>query len=335
MPTNDDIMDLAQQQDGKDYIFGREDSPKDPDPEAFDCSELVEWVCARENVQPTMPDGAANQLAHCRAHGTLISIGDAMTTKGALLFRISGEGNHVAFSLGNGNTFEARGKDYGVGSWSAKNRTWTHAALIPGVDYHKVPVQQVAPPLNILKPEEIDLARDRIPIFQAAADAYTFPDELKALMEPMLGPNWFMWVLMGIDSRESRFGLLLDEDGLGDHGHGHGELQIDDRSHGPFCDSGEWEDLAASLAYVHKNVIIPSFNYLGNKFDLFGEDYGSLFWATIAAYNCGQGNELKAVEEDDGVPGIGDDIDERTAGHNYSADVRRRALALRGALEKA
>lgn len=130
---------------------------------------------------------------------------------------------------------------------------------------------------------------------------------------------------MAIDSRESRFGLLLDEDGLGDAGHGHGEIQIDDRSHGAFCDSGQWQDLAASLEYVRKNVILPSYNYLADRFGFFGEDYTRLFWGTVAAYNCGAGNVSKAVA-------AGQAPDVRTTGRDYSSDVRARALTLAQAL---
>ncbi len=130
------LMDIVQEQEGDAYVFGIEASKKDPDPKAFDCSELVEWGCARVGVVPIMPDGAENQLDHCREHDTLIPIHQAIDTFGALLFRVPGDGhNHVAFSLGDGSTFEARGKDFGVGSWEANRPGWTHAALIPGVAY--------------------------------------------------------------------------------------------------------------------------------------------------------------------------------------------------------
>ena len=177
----------------------------------------------------------------------------------------------------------------------------------------------------MIRSEEIPLAKDRLPIFQAAADAYQWPPELAQALQAELGPQWLTWVLAAIDSRESRFGLLLDEDGLGDGGHGHGELQIDDRSHDAFCASGRWRDLVASLEYVHKNVIVPSFNYLGDYFSLFGEDYAALFRGAIAAYNCGPGNVRQAME-------AGQDVDARTTGKDYSADVIERAMALKEAL---
>jgi uncharacterized protein (TIGR02594 family) len=175
------------------------------------------------------------------------------------------------------------------------------------------------------RPQEIDLARERMPIFQAAADAYQWPEEVHAAMFKSIGAEWMKYVLMAIDSRESRFGLLLDENGLGDHGHGHGEMQIDDRSHKAFCASGRWQDLAASLEYVHENVIIPSFNYLGDYFELVGEDYERLFWAAIAGYNAGPGNVRKALE-------AGADPDSVTTGRDYSRDVRAKAAAFKEVL---
>jgi hypothetical protein len=176
-----------------------------------------------------------------------------------------------------------------------------------------------------MEQQKLDRVRERWPIFRAAADEYKWPDEVSATMIEALGKDWMALVLAAINSRESRFGLALDEDGLGDAGHGHGEMQIDDRSHKAFCASGRWRDLAASLEYVHENVITPAFNYLGDYFGLFEEDYGALFRGAIAAYNCGPGNVRKAMES-------GQDVDARTTGKDYSADVLRRAIALKEVL---
>jgi cell wall-associated NlpC family hydrolase len=139
----EDVLLWAVAQDHKRYIFGTEVSAATGDPKAFDCSELVEWSCNRAKVTPAMPDGAVNQYAHCRNAGTTISIGEARRTRGALLF--SGPGftggrtgrtaiHHVAFSLGNDTTIEARGTKWGVGCWSIGTR-FNFAARIPGVDY--------------------------------------------------------------------------------------------------------------------------------------------------------------------------------------------------------
>lgn len=133
--TGATIVAKAMTQAGDPYIFGYEVDLKDPDPEAFDCSELVQWVCAQLGVKPTMPDGAAGQHDHCKKQGTMISIEKAVKTAGALLFRISPSGNHVVISRADGSTIEAKGSAYGVGVFSTAGRGWTAGALIPGVKY--------------------------------------------------------------------------------------------------------------------------------------------------------------------------------------------------------
>jgi len=133
-PTGQQIVDKAMEAKKKPYIFGYEVKLDDPDPEAFDCSELVQWVCAQLGVTPEMPDGARYQLAHCRQHGLEIKMRDALTTPGALLF-MGDPAHHVAISQGNGKTIEARGKYWGCGCWAANRPGFTSACLIPGVDY--------------------------------------------------------------------------------------------------------------------------------------------------------------------------------------------------------
>ena len=41
-------------------------------------------------------------------------------------------------SQGNGKTFEARSRRYGVGAFDARDRGWTHAGLIPGLEYDEI-----------------------------------------------------------------------------------------------------------------------------------------------------------------------------------------------------
>ena len=135
--TTNRIIDLALKQDGKPYRFGAEVDLNDCDPEAFDCSELVQWAAYQAGTY--MPDGSWIQVTHCRDQGTLIDVSKASSVKGALLFNFSSDpfqgerpsSAHVAFSLGNGKTIEARSTNYGVGSWDIAGRPWSHAALIP------------------------------------------------------------------------------------------------------------------------------------------------------------------------------------------------------------
>ena len=147
------LLELLLAQDGDEYVFGTEVSPSESNPQAFDCSELVEWGCARLKVEPTMPDGAIYQVRHCRDNGLLIPVEQAIHTAGALLFYFSDdpftggrpEGAHVAVSQGNGKTFEARSTNSGVHAFSALNRGWTHAGLIPGLDYEEPATTSATP----------------------------------------------------------------------------------------------------------------------------------------------------------------------------------------------
>jgi hypothetical protein len=134
------FVNLCLGQKGDRYVFGAEASPLNPNPTAFDCSELVEWAAARAGVAPRVPDGAYYQRKHCLNFGQAISVASGIRTFGSLLFVGDGTGvgrdaiTHLAVSLGNGLTIEARGSKWGVGTWSAE-RGFDFAAKIPGIDY--------------------------------------------------------------------------------------------------------------------------------------------------------------------------------------------------------
>ncbi|NMO21370.1 hypothetical protein HPC49_29990 [Pyxidicoccus fallax] len=127
--TAEAFVQRALAQKGDRYIFGTEVNLNDKNPKAFDCSELVQWAAHQVGVK--IPDGTMNQLPHCKQKGTTISVSEALRTRGALLFRPG----HVAISLGDGRTIEARGKNYGVGIFNANGRGWTTGALVPGLKY--------------------------------------------------------------------------------------------------------------------------------------------------------------------------------------------------------
>jgi cell wall-associated NlpC family hydrolase len=136
-------------------------STSDSDPDAFDCSELVEWACGRLGVKPKIPDGSWLQARHCAKRDTLRTPDEAVDIQGALLFRFKGDpfsGSrpseaHVAISLGNGNTIEARGTKWGVGSFTVESRGWTHAGLVPGITYETPPPSPDPVDLSSLDPE--------------------------------------------------------------------------------------------------------------------------------------------------------------------------------------
>ena len=130
--TAEDFVEACLGEEGKAYVYGTEVEPHS-ESDAWDCSELVEVKLRELGIKA--PDGSQAQWRWCEEHGEEISLEEAIEIPGALLFRVA-ESGHVAVSLGNGNTIEALGKQYGVGIFSAtKNRTFNRAALVPGLDY--------------------------------------------------------------------------------------------------------------------------------------------------------------------------------------------------------
>jgi cell wall-associated NlpC family hydrolase len=138
--TTQQFVTTALEQAGKPYVWGSSAAPTDPSPVSFDCSELTKWAAARSGV--TIPDGAAHQYVWLKGQGATMSVQQALQTPGALLFHFASEPQpglggeppvaHVAISLGNGKTIEAKGHDYGVGVFDAGDR-FNYAGMIPGM----------------------------------------------------------------------------------------------------------------------------------------------------------------------------------------------------------
>lgn len=117
------------------YVFGAEARLSDPSPDRIDCSELVQWGVYQQ-THDSWVDGSRNQWMACKH----IGVDQAIKTKGALLF-VSGSGtpngiHHVAISMGNGMTAEARSAHTTpqVGSWSAHGR-FQYAGLVSVLRY--------------------------------------------------------------------------------------------------------------------------------------------------------------------------------------------------------
>lgn len=153
----------------------------------------------------------------------------------------------------------------------------------------------------MIRAEEFDLCREMKGIILASAQQYQWPPE----------------IIAGIISRESRFGLLLDDEGKGDAGHGHGLMQIDDRSFGAWLAANDWQDPATNIAMGVK-ILTDKYNYLASHGLLDDLSDTEAQQAAVAAYNCGEGNVAKVIR-------AGEDIDSRTAGRDYSVDVLARA----------
>lgn len=133
MTDIEEFVRLCLTQKGYPYKWGGKASPANPDPKGnLDCSGLVEWATGRAG-QP-LAGGSWQQLATCQKAGLQIPVTQAISTRGSLLFIPANGADHVAVSLGDGTTIEARGAAYGIGSWPAAGR-FQSAALVPGFDY--------------------------------------------------------------------------------------------------------------------------------------------------------------------------------------------------------
>ncbi len=130
--------------------------------------------------------------------------------------------------------------------------------------------------------------------FEAVGKKYGFPPAL----------------LAAIASRESRGGAALDSRGFGDHGHGFGLMQVDDRTAapkgGPY--SREHIDHGASILKGKLDEVKRAHPGWSPEMQLKG---------AVAAYNVGAGNVRTQAGMDKG-----------TTGNDYSNDVWERAKAL-------
>lgn len=169
-------------------------------------------------------------------------------------------------------------------------------------------------PMGNMDTKEINAAKKLLPVFTVVGSAFEFDADVLAIVTPNFTKNWFEYLLMAICSRESRFGLALSANMTGDGGHGRGLMQIDDRSHTEWIRTHNWKDPVVNIEYG-ADVWMENYNFFADHFDLVGEDYMKMIWAATAAYNCGAGNVQKALK-------AGADVDSRTTGKDYSADVR-------------
>lgn len=95
--------------------------------------------------------------------------------------------------------------------------------------------------------------------------------------------------------------------------HGFGFWQIDIKSFPDFVASGDWADpIKCCLKAI--NVLMAKGKYLADK--LPGLSADQMLRANVAAYNCGEGNVVKAV-----INHL--DIDTYTFSHDYSTAVWR------------
>jgi thrombospondin type 3 repeat protein/NlpC/P60 family protein len=131
------FLEAAKAQIGDPYKFGAETDLNDPDPKAFDSSELVQWAAAQAGVK--IPDGSWKQYQFLHEHGGAMSVQDALKTPGALVFGFSSDPlasddrparAYVAISLGNGKVLDVSERSGEVKEMDPGN-FYTYAAGIP------------------------------------------------------------------------------------------------------------------------------------------------------------------------------------------------------------
>lgn len=151
MTDIEEFVRLCLTQKGYPYKWGGKADSANPDPKGnLDCSGLVEWASGRSGHPLT--GGSWQQLATCQKVGLQIPVTQAIATRGALLFIPANGAEHVAVSLGDGTTIEARGAAYGIGSWPATGRFFQSAAMIPGFDY--TPKQRGNPDMLLIQAQD-------------------------------------------------------------------------------------------------------------------------------------------------------------------------------------
>jgi hypothetical protein len=203
-------------------------------------------------------------------------------------------------------------------------------------------------------------------LFEAALPAYAKPYApviLRVAREDGIDP----FLIYALGDRETRWGTSTALDtpgpgGRGDSGHGHGLMQIDDRSHAPWIATSAWWDPYTNVK-KGSAVLKGKLSFLAGRSTVRGLTDGRtvtvsatqasrrgvaagsypdprplvaplLYEAAIAAYNTGEGNVLISVA-------AGKPPDVTTAGSSrsggrgdYSADVARRAYELASAFTK-
>lgn len=134
----DVFLKQARAQRGDTYLYGATPKLSNADPKSFDCSSLTQWAAHKAGVK--IPRTAEYQYMDLKQRDLLVPVDEALKTPGALLFYFSREPTsslpagqaHVAISKGDGRTIEAKGRAYGVGEFSGKNR-FNYAGVIPGI----------------------------------------------------------------------------------------------------------------------------------------------------------------------------------------------------------
>lgn len=327
MKTGQDCLNLAQSKIGQKYVFGVDVPTNNPNWDGpWDCAEFVTWVVYQvsgklygcvDNHNPANCDAYTGAWARDVKSSLVQSVPleEAKATPGAILLRYSGKAGHIVLADGQGRTIEAMSTAKGVCRGPCEGRDWDYGILIPGLEY--IPGQAPVP----VKPAEphIALGDDILKAFKDRWELFKVVGQFH---------DWDPLLIGAIDIRESHCGLLLDADGKGDRGHGHGEMQIDVGSFPKLCSAeiAWWKDPVASVA-LGSLALQGKFDYLTGRQDCpFAFDSREILWCAVAAYNKGEGATARQFDQLTGKtledPAFWEILDSGTTA-NYASGVRR------------
>lgn len=163
-PIGADLVALARKFIGRPYAHTL--VPKDDATYAgpFDCAELASYVvyqvtsrlygCTDDNAKPSVADAYTGAWKRdAGSLGNVITVAEAARTPGAFVLRYppSGAGGmgHIALSVGDGSTIEAKSTNEGVIADKISQRRWDIGVLIPWVDYGRGDDVAVAGPTTV------------------------------------------------------------------------------------------------------------------------------------------------------------------------------------------
>ncbi len=150
MATGSDLVDLAKQHLGEQYVFGA-DVPKDDSDWAgpWDCAEFISWVvyqaieklfgCDNNSGNPSKANAYTGYWQRDVTAGKVkrISVEEADQSPGAILLHYpsSGANGHIFFVSGPNKTIEAHSTKDGVIESVISGRRWDCGVLVPGISY--------------------------------------------------------------------------------------------------------------------------------------------------------------------------------------------------------
>ncbi len=151
MKSGQDLLGLAAEHIGEEYIYGANVPLDNPDWRGpWDCAEFCTWVVKQiagkiygclNNKNMDDPEPYTGGWKRDARLGTVknISVVKAMAIPGAILLRYRQGAKHIVFGDGKNGTIEAKSTMFGVcrGRMGSPD-SWDYGILIPGIKYKEI-----------------------------------------------------------------------------------------------------------------------------------------------------------------------------------------------------